>query len=185
MQPGSMVGSEPTRGGSNPPLPAQQATPMGGVPVHSVVLQTSREGFDSLSVHASQHARVAQMAEATRSDRGGWGFESLAGYTGPVSPVEWTPPRQGGDRRFESGTGRAWKGGRVVHGVVLLRRTGRKAGAGSNPAPSATPLLRYPCGSTDEQRPTKPCNMQVRILSGVRHRSPHNGGWRPVVGNQS
>jgi hypothetical protein len=129
MQPGSMVGSEPTRGGSNPPLPAlhnpraecrctaSSCKPRvkGSTPFRSTSQLTDDLGrirvFDlyppgfSLD-HRDGSARVAQMAEATLSDSGGWGFESLAGYAGPVSPVEWTPPRQGGDRRFESGTGR-------------------------------------------------------------------------------
>ena len=49
---------------------------MGWVLVHSVALQATPAGFDSPTLHA----RVAQLAEAPRSERGGWGFESLAGH---------------------------------------------------------------------------------------------------------
>ena len=121
-------------------LRSQREQSMGGVPVHSVVLQTSREGFDSLSVHIVVPARVAQMAEATLSDSGGWGFESLVGYAGPVGPVDVgaAPSRRRSPVRIRYGAPR--KGGRVVQGVVPLRRTGREAGVGSNPTPSAKPL---------------------------------------------
>ena len=51
----------------------------------------------------------------------------------PVGPVEWTPPRQGGDRRFESGTGRmaletdiAWAAGLLEGEGSFLQKSTRK-----------------------------------------------------------
>src|SRR6266545_2030061 len=35
-----------------------------------------------------------------------WGFDSLRAHPVLSVQMEWTPPRQGGERRFESGTGR-------------------------------------------------------------------------------
>ena len=98
------------------------------------------------------------------------------------SGVDAVPSRRRSPVRIRYGA--RWKGGRVVHGVVLLRRTGRKAGAGSNPAPSAAPV-RYTPVAQRKSNGLRRRVMQVRILSGVQHRSQHNGGWRPAVGNQS
>ncbi|MDT5029764.1 MAG: hypothetical protein QOE61_6925 [Micromonosporaceae bacterium] len=57
---------------------------MGDAQVCSAALQAAPARFDTEVVH---HARVVQLVEAPRLERGSWGFESLAGHARPVSPV--------------------------------------------------------------------------------------------------
>jgi hypothetical protein len=72
-----VVGSSPTVGS------------MGDAQVCSAVLQTAPARFDTEVVH---HARVIQLVEMPRLERGGWGFESLVGHACPVGPV-WSGRR--------------------------------------------------------------------------------------------
>lgn len=87
-----------------------------------------------------------------------------------VGPVEWTPARQAGDRRFESGTGRSRRVGRTV------RLRPAKPSTGSHPSRFDSCTLRgpqqgiagiCPCSSRDRALVYEARLVEVRILPGV------------------
>jgi hypothetical protein len=110
--------------------------------------------------------------EAAGSDPACWGFDSLSGYACSVGPVEWTPSRQGGSHRFESGTERH---GEVAErqGYGLLSRRRGNTRASSILALSARSSRRDHAPVAQRMSSSlRSCGMRVRISPGV-----HNGVW--------
>ena len=113
------------------------------------------------------------MAEAPRSDRGGWGFESLAGYAAPESRrssgVDAAPSRRRSPVRIRYGARmEGWPSG--------SRRRPAKANRSQMPARVRIPLL-------PPNTPASLTPVAQRTSTGLRSR--HDAGSNPVRGTTS